>query len=444
MRPTLLCLVAIGSVMVAGCTRNQYQVRITPLESGFERTLTCWTVNAGDPPDRRALSSDELAKIGQCYGLDPEPGEEGRNTFRGKFTVETPQDVGGAGRLERIETSLGTLWIYVERFRGNDDLEGELAKRREAVDTLVDLTIGWLHKEFGNEARFQQLEDFASKRLRNDLKNLAVYMWVAETNSEDLESHGFLERLWLFARERDYLPLHDLATIVRSAQTEDSALALGILARLVARELEIEFQDEALAIFRDPKRLNGSWTEHVRGSDYYGQYLQMQQDKTKAAKGDKPPEPDEAIEHLLLEAFIQFDVASHDQLEVTLDAKCEPISTNGKWNAAKKTVTWDGSLGDHPALPTVCSATWAVPNAEEQKKRFGQTLLAGQALADYAMWVEALSNDEAEQWGKLLTTCKPDGPWQEAIKSFQFDEMTPATASLADQVKSLLIEDHEE
>ncbi len=444
MRRTLLWLLTIGCLAATGCARNHYQVRMTPTDSGFERTLTCWTENAGEPRDPRALSDEALAKIQLDYGWAPEPGEDGKNTFQGQFAIDTPQDVGGVGRLERINTSLGTLWVYVERFRGNDDLESELTKRREAVDTLVDLTLGWLRKEFGEEANFQQLEAFVDKTVRNDLKNLAVYLWVAEANSEDLESNGFLERLWLFAHERDYLTLHDIAVIMRAEETGDPALVSKIVARMIARELEIEPTSDALSIFGDADRLSSSWNEHIRGSEYYAEYVRLQQEEPKRPDADEPPEPNEAVGHLLLEAFIHFDLASHDMLEVTLDAECKPISTNGTWNESEKTVTWSGSLAALPALPTVCSATWAVPNAEEQRRRFGAIVLAGQDLAGYAMCVESLSDEEAKQWDKLLATCKPDEPWQETIRDFQFAEKTPAKEFLAAQVKSLLIEGDEE
>ena len=107
-------------------------------------------------------------------------------------------------------------------------------------------------------------------------------------------------------------------------------------------------------------------------------------------------------------------------------------------------MTWNGSLSERPALPTVCSATWAVPNAKEQKRRFGQTVLAGQDLAGYAMWYESLSGEEAEQWEKVLARCGADEDWQEVVRSFQFDEERPAKELLAGQVKILLIEEEED
>ncbi len=444
MARTHVWILAIGCVVAGGCSQNHYQVRMTPTDSGFDRELTCWTENTGEPREPRAMSSEELAKIEACYGSSPRSEEEGRSVFHGKFTVETPQDLGGAGRLERIETSLGTLWVYVERFRGNDDLESELTKRREAVDTLVDLILGWLRKEFGEEAKFERLEGFVNGNLRRDLKNLAVYLWAAEANSQgEMETNGTIERLWLFGRERDYLTLHDVAAIMRSQETSDPALVLEIVARLVARELEVDPTSGTLSIFRAPQRLESSWSDHIRGSDYYAECVRKEQEKSAKADKDKSPTPGEAVIELLLEAFIHFDLASDDMLEVTLDAAMKPISTNGIWNEAEKTVTWNESMWARPALPTVCSATWAVPDTKEQRKRFGDVVLTAQDLAGYAMWHESLSEQEAEQWEKVLAECHGGESWQETVKTFQFDEKTPAKELLAGQVKGLLIEEEE-
>ncbi len=437
MRQTLLGFLAIGCLMAAGCSRNHYQIRVTPTDSGFDRTLTCWTVVSGDPPHSQALDAGELARIEESYGSKPEPGDEGKNSFRSKFGVEMPQDVGGAGRLERIETSLGTLWLYVERFRGSDDLEAELNRRRKAVDTVTDLTLGWLRSELGDQATFEQLEAFVDNQVRNDLKNLTVYSWRLQ---EESENGAVLERLWLYLRERDYLTLQDTVSIVRAFHTDDPARVLDIIARLAARKLTIDADSEALAIFRDPKRLSRSFEEHVRNSEFYAKTLKTWREQHKDSEGGEPPEPAKAIGDLLLGAFIVFELGADGALEVTLDAECEPFSTNGKWNEETRTVTWNASLDSGTSPPIVCAATWAVPNEHEQGKRFGRTRLRGEKLAEYAMWCDSLSEKEAEQWDRVLSGCNAGESWTETVKSFQFAEKTPARELLADQVKRLLIE----
>jgi hypothetical protein len=438
---TLLGFLAIGSLVAAGCSRNHYQIRVTPTDSGFDRTLTCWTVVSGDPPHSQALDAGELAGIEECYGSKPEPGEEGKNTFRAKFSVETPRDVGGAGRLERIETSLGTFWLYAERFRGNDDPESVLSERRAAVDTLVDLALGWLEQEFGRETNYPKLKSFVDKSVRNDLKNLAVYSWTVSAGLEDYENGGFLERLWLFLNERDYLTLHDVAVIVRAANSDDPAPVLKIVTRLVARELEADPESDALAIFKHAERLGESIDKFVCGSEFYAAFLKKWQEEHKDSDDKEPPGADEAVGELLGTALIEFEFAPNDLLEVTLDTQYQPISTNGEWDKNAKTVSWKSELGGNQTLPVVCTATWVIPAVAEQQRCFGRTVLVGQNLAYYTMWYESLSAEEARQWKEVLAACQGDENWQAIVKAFRFSEKTPAKGLLADRVKELLIKE---
>ncbi len=53
--------------------------------------------------------------------------------FAGTFRKQTPADVGGAGRYSYFPNEMGNAWVYIERFRGDDDLENRLNQRRAAA-----------------------------------------------------------------------------------------------------------------------------------------------------------------------------------------------------------------------------------------------------------------------------------------------------------------------
>ena len=450
------CLVVLALlVSVVGCSRARYQIRMTPTDEGFERELVCWEENAGEPREPRPLDSTQLLKIEDYYADPPEADEQGRATFRGQFETATPKDVGGAGRLERIETSLGTAWTYVERFRGDDDLEGELTARRVAADQLADLTLGWLEVEFGEEPKYPRLKRFVDEDLRKDLKNLAVYCWSLQSDgiTEDTPQ-GSLERLWLYLHERDYLSLADTAAFYRTTQTQDGTGALEAVARWVARELEIEPGNERLAIFRDQERLIESLDTFIETTEIYAERKRMHASRdvelnAAASTGaERQPDKDEypgttVIVELLLEAFLGIDMglsdSDLDMVEVTLDVPGEPVSTDGQWDEATKTVSWEFDLGSHPMMPSVCSATWVEPNAAEQKQRFGRVLLDREQLLEYALWCESLSEAESAQWQAALESCQASADWAETVQGFQFDEETSAKELLADVVKQLLL-----
>ena len=67
--------------------------------------------------------------------------------FSKSFENQMPQDVGGHGSFRRWDTTLGSTSIYMERFRGTDDLLAHIDKQSEFVDELVDLAIDWFSHE---------------------------------------------------------------------------------------------------------------------------------------------------------------------------------------------------------------------------------------------------------------------------------------------------------
>ena len=445
MRWTFLGLLTLACVAASGCSHTHYQVRMTPKDGGFERTITFWQEDDSDTSKREPASDDERARVGKCYDGAAEVGDQGERTFRGHFKTETPDDVGGAGRLERIETSLGTAWFYAERIRGNDDPVGELAKRQEAVDTVVGLLLGWLEREFGGEPGYPRLRAFVDEQLRHDLKNLVVCLWATPAGGETFESRSSLAgRAWLFLRQRDYLTAQDMVAVFRGLITDDAVRLLHPVPRLVARELEISPESKVLAIFREPERLGKSMDDYLGETEFYAQFTADWRASNPEKKPDEAPGPNEALNELMSEAFPLFDSEANDVLDLVLDVPCKPLSTNGKWDEAAKTVTWNVELGRPRPLPIVCSVFWTTPNAGEQERRFGRIALEGDKLLQYALWQKSLSADEAIQWGQTLAKCHGGKDWPAIVKSFRFPQEADGAALLSDQVKGWLIGEEEE
>ncbi len=438
MRWTFLGLLTVACAAASGCSHNHYQVRMTPKDGGFERTITFWQEDGSDTSKRGPANDEEQARIQKCYDGTAKVGDQGERTFHGSFEQETPGDIGGAGRLERLETSLGTAWFYVERFRGNDDPAGELAHRQEAIDKAVDLLLGWLEKELGSEPGYPRLRTFVDEQFRHDLKNLAVSLWAAPLNGETIGEDGVVERLWLYLRQRDYVTPHDLAVIGRSMATEDPTLGLRPLARIVARELDVSPESDALAVFRDPKRLEKSMDAYLRDTEFYTQFVSEWQASHQEAKPEEVPGPGDAFGEMFSEAFPLFDGEPNDVVDLVLDIPCKPISTNGKWDETTKSVNWKLNLGTPQPLSIVCSALWATPNKEEQKRRFGKVVLDGDGLVEYALWHESLSADEVTQWEPTLAKCQGGENWQAIVKSFRFQQESDTATRLADQLKGWL------
>src|SRR5581483_6020967 len=99
------------------------------------------------------------------------PTATGRHTFRSRFGPEMPDDVGGSGSYRQTASSMGIASVYVEHFRGSDDVEAHIDDRRQAADALTNLLIGWFQRELGRDPNFARIRRFLDRDFRHDLRN---------------------------------------------------------------------------------------------------------------------------------------------------------------------------------------------------------------------------------------------------------------------------------
>ena len=134
------------SIVLAGCTTSRYDVELEPTDAGMKRSLT-FTKNVEDEDGKPTYSKDELKKldaIASVYDADKaSEAKEVTRKFSGVFANRMPQDIGGSGEYRRWQTSLGHASVYVERFRGNDDLLSILQRLGQRVDAGIDHLIAW-------------------------------------------------------------------------------------------------------------------------------------------------------------------------------------------------------------------------------------------------------------------------------------------------------------
>lgn len=137
--PLSLCL-----FVLVGCERDVFRLEIRPSGDRVERRLTGWhekqSGQAGQPPQREALSQDVRNRLGAIYSDATRSADGIEYGYRGEFLAgKMPQDIGGAGEYGFWTSPMGSTAMYVERFRGNDDLEGQLEHRHAAANQAVDL-----------------------------------------------------------------------------------------------------------------------------------------------------------------------------------------------------------------------------------------------------------------------------------------------------------------
>jgi hypothetical protein len=434
--------------LLSGCPANDYTVELQPrAEGGVERTLTFYRADGTDShgdPSYQEFPTNELAAITRLYPAGSVTANGWRYTANGTFAGPLPSDVGGAGSYTNVATSLGEAGLYVERFRGNDDLAGETAKRFHAADEMTDLIVGWTRMEFGGEPGYKNLRKFLDHDLRPDLKNAALYAWlggagdVSDTKGQREFTFRFLQYLY----ERGYLKLSDTRDVYLLIEDEeDDSRAMGLLRRFFMEKLGVDPSEpppKSFAVLDSADSLQKSWEKYLAGTDLYRAKVKDWEEKKKSDPNLTAPGPDDAaldLAMVLLSGGNDSSGAS-DHLTVKLKLAHPPFSTNGKWK--KGQVVWSDDLDVNRPLPAFCYATWSNPNAQFQEQHFGSVVLDDDTLAQYCFWEETLSAEQAHEWQSFLENLQPGLQLTNHLAAFHFSGSPPLVVTNGQQDYTLI------
>lgn len=458
MKLSTFCTAAILALSAAGCEHDGFEIEIRPDGQAFQRRLTGWHVGGNEGKEIRRLSAEQLARLAKLYPSRESPAGAVKQVFSGRFAETTPADIGGAGFYTRFTSPLGSTSSYAERFRGDDDLESELAKRRKGADQLADLLLGWFTAELGQDPAFPRLKKFLDEDLRQDLKNLGVYAWASGMAADDQTGPKgeFITRVGLYLVERGYFAPRQIPTLARAVVGDDKSPLLTHIQRLAARKMGVPDEGPippSLAFLGDPQRLGASLDKYIRSTDIFRQRVA----EWKAVKKDKPdaeePTPSGLLADLAARTVVghNFELFLNppaDTLVLKLLCGQAPYATNGQWSQPLGAVSWSQTLPLDRPLPVVCFALWSTPERAFQEQHFGRVLLADADLAQYVVWYRALKPEESAAWDRFVAGLKPGDGLKAAIESFRFSsdakpdprqpDKTPA--SLADTPRRLLLE----
>ena len=448
---SLAAAIGLSLCCVAGCQdHNRYELELRPEGAELIRTLTVWRVPENRGRDR--FPPGELKKIAALY--PPEiPAPTGRHMFRGRFGPELPDDVGGSGSYHHTATSLGVAVIYVERFRGSDDVEMHIDDRRQAADALTDLLIGWLQREIGRDPNFGRVRRFLDRDFRHDLRNLSHYWAMVRTSSE--KQAPLREEYWVRAAmylvERGYFRLEEAPAAIRVEETNDAEQQVRFVIDLMARKIAPEDQasiSRSLRFLVDTSRATDSLDVYLRSTP---QFRAREQEWRKAQRSNPsapPPDPKDIVLELVARLFFGLDLISqNDELRVALNVPLAPFATNGTYLSASNQIVWTSSLGRGGELPVLTYAAWSVPDVQFQETHFGDIVLTGRDLANYVAWYTGLESGERDEWNQFLSQLRPGAGLSEAVRGFSFSPpakqrppgATSGAADAADYAKKLLL-----
>lgn len=421
-----------------GCTGyNRYEIELVPTRGGIERTLTCWRLP--DRNDGPAFPATELVRIAALYPERLTPVDARRHRFRGVFEQEMPADVGGAGTYTRLETSLGYAAAYVERFRGDLDLDAALYDRRRNTDRAADLIVGWFEQQLSGSPHWPQVQRFLHQEFRQDLRNLSMYLWLGEQQPQLVEParKELPFRAALYLKERGYFEVDDLLILTRPDRQEP-VHTLAWIKSVLARKCSLsnEVVQKELAFLNDPATLRRSWNDYLRNTPEYQRLLKHWQAASPEPNAT-PPEPAQVFDELLLEPAISLWLTHPDELHVSLATGVPPLHTNGQWEPNQQRVVWSLNLPIARTLPTLLYATWAQPHEQTQIQHFGRVVLTGERLGKYAVWYHSLDAAERSEWDAFLASVHPGQDLPKRLAAFRFSHEPEVAAELHEQRRPL-------
>lgn len=431
--------------LLTGCPHNDYTVELRPESRGVERTLTFYRADgsrSNGVPNYQDFPSNELAVITRVYPADAVTRVGQRYVAKGDFTGLLPGDIGGAGSFANFTTDLGDAGFYGERFRGNDDLAANVARRSRAADQITDLVIGWTKTEFGRERGYKKLRKFLDTDFRNDLKNAGLYFWTAQVSAlaDTNAPEEFAVRFCQYLFERGYLNLSDAPAVYSIVRDSNSPAIQRLIQRLMAGKMGISESDplpKSFAILTDSAAFEKSWENYLAQTDLYHAKVKEWEVKKKTDPKLAAPEPANAADDLIADLLFG-NGGEPDHLTVKLALNHAPNHTNGKWQDGQ--VIWQGDLDVDRPLPVFCYANWSQADTGFQTAHFGSVILDGDQLAQYCFWLAGIEKEPAREWQLFLSSLQPEQALKAELTAFQFQTApTQANGEDLDLGRKLLL-----
>ena len=423
MRPHIIL---ISALLIPGCSYDQYTLVLVPDGESLQRTLSVTHVNPEKNNKQSPVSVEVQMRISKYYNDHATVAEPWAMRFSGRFAGTQPGDVGGRGEYSRWESSLGNYSFYRERFRGNDDLNGQLEDVQAKADRAVDLMMRWLSTALGKHKGFKKLQKFLDRQFRNDLKNVGLYLWLGSSARKTAPRNEGepLVRIFHYLQERDYWQKDELALLVTGATFGTSARQKKVLEYVrsqLAKRMGISKQDapRALAPFDTMAKIEASLNAFLQQSPEY-QALVAEWERRGPDKRGKKPLPVKVWENVW-EDFIELVfIDTNDRLKIQLAVSAEPIATNGTWARKKNQVTWDSRIVEDRSLPTFRYAIWAEPAAAFQVKHFGKVVLKGEQLGEFVLWWSGLPAQAGQELAEFLRALQPNDKLITRLNEFKF------------------------
>jgi hypothetical protein len=412
------CL-ALVAVLFAGCVRDEFTLELTPADDALDRTLIVVRHQARSP-DEIVQETQRLAKE---YRIAVPPPPTARQAYRARFSKQMPDDIGGYGTYVRWGSPLGSVMVYAERFRGNDDTS-EIFKRREtAARRVSELLVGWLATEMKDEAGWPTLQAFLKQEFRRDLLNVSLRT-VPLILPDRKEAWGeSAVHLFQYLIEHGYFTADDLPALRRAfddAGREDFERLLTWIRKLMIARMG-DVPPPKLEFLATRQKLEESLRGFLETTDDYRILTEAWLEKRATDPAAEKPDAIMVLGEVSKPLYAGMFRLGGDQLTVKLQTGKPPISTNGNWSDDTEDVHWPQQLLPVEDMsPLLTFAIWDDPDEAAQTAIFGETVLRGHQLFDYCVWYRGLSEEERQEWDAFLDELPAGEELIEKLKGFHF------------------------
>jgi hypothetical protein len=337
---------------------------------------------------------------------------------------------------------MGWAGLYLERFRGNDDLLGQIERSTRAGDRLTNLLIGWFESEtrpYGTPKKYRDLLKFFNSELRRDLKNAGLYTWAhrLRTTDDTSDDEDVLMRLILYFVERGYFDASEVPVLHRAWENflgdDDRGLFVLLLRRIIAMATDLgedELLDEPLEFLGSGETLTSSLRQYLQTTREFRALLSQWNKDRRQDPAAQRPEPEEVLKPLIDDLLLA-QQGTGARLSVSLMLPTRHVVTNAQTAKDKPgSLRWSGQIGERSrksaaGMPVVCYAFWSVPDRQFQEKHFGKVVLKDEDLGSHCLWREALDEGEASEWSQFLGKLSPGKTLIDRLKAFRFTREGP-------------------
>ena len=433
-----LCLAAIAGA--SACAPRKVRVEVAAGDDGVVRTFAT-----------NRLDREDADRVESLYGSGTARSEGGETAFTASFGESLPSEIGNRNGLSEVRTSLGVAKLYWESFDPGGDHWSDLAFRMASGELWVRIFGRWAEMQIDDDSRREEFKAalereylplardtmllWSAMQAASQAQRVAAKVRDAKDRSEISDDERFrrtvfLPMLLLLAERGIFTPEESQRLMLLSTRgNPNEAERRWSFAEVIAPAMQRQFRrfnpDAPLPTF--PSLL-------ASGVSFY--FFASNSSRLDDLLLASPVVPDAYKERLrrgergiALPPVFGVRVGSRPkptETEVVLATGVEPYLTNGSWDPESKSVLFKGRILEGrervSLYPATFHAAWALPNDAFQERCFGETLLAGEALAAYCSWHQALPAKPRARWDAALETLAETGdrkPLREAAKSLE-------------------------